>query len=128
MWRNMRNYQDYNENRFLHFQPFFTIIGILSILKAHSKAKIVCRGPMMCCAITEKITNISIFLKTETDTDFGMPKTEKYRKYRKPTMKTRKILFFGFLNYWKNCSALSPQHMFKNWYRLCLSQHLADGK
>jgi hypothetical protein len=42
---------------------------------------------------TENRTDIAIFRKTETDTDFGFDKTEKYRK---PKNKNRQYRKFGF--------------------------------
>ena len=44
----------------------------------------------------KKITDIAIFLKTETDTDVGIPKTEKYRKYRKTDHKKTEKIYFSF--------------------------------
>ena len=51
---------------------------------------------------SRKITDIAIFLKTETDTDVGIPKTEKNRTYRKPKIpktdhKKRNKYIFRFL-------------------------------
>jgi hypothetical protein len=56
---------------------------------------------------TESRTDIAIFRKTETDTDVGFDKTEKYRK---PKNKNRQYRRFGFFRFFSGSYEIHEPH------------------